>query len=391
MKDIVFNSSPTASVGMEIELQLLNSQTLELVAGILPILEQDSNYPWIKSEFNQATVEIISPVCADIPELETEMLSVLSTLKARCDHLGMTICGAGTNPICDRIYPITPVPRSLILQQDYGYLADMMITFAQHVHVGMPSGEEAIDIMARLKPYLPILLALSASSPFWWGRDTNFACYRQRFLAAMKTYGITPTFRNWQDFADFFVMGKYAGICETIRDIHWDIRPHPDFGTLEVRVMDAQPTLKESIALAALIHSLILYLRLHRQGKVRGYILQPQHWLVERENYFRASHLALDARYIYDTFGNSRPIRDIVVDILDALASTADMLGEGSYLQFLSQRLQTGASYVRQRRVFQETGSLKAVVASLVGELELDLRLYSQKSLIGRSLSGNLH
>ncbi len=373
MKGIVFNSSPISSLGMEIELQLLNPQNWELVAGILPILEQDAHYPLIKPEFNQAMVEIVSQVCRDISELESNIFSVFRTLKSRCDHLGMSFCGAGTHPFCDRTYPTTPIPRSLILSKDYGYLANMMMTFAQHVHVGMPSGESAIDIMGRLKPYLPILLALSASSPFWWGHDTGFASYRQRFLASMKTYGITPTFRSWQQFADFFAMGQYAGMFNSIRDIHWDIRPHPDFGTLEVRVMDTQPTIKESIALAALIHTLILYLQLHQTGTVSGYILKPQGWLVERENYFRASCQGLDARYIEDAQGNSRPIRNIVEDILDSVAGVADILGEGSYLQFLAKRLQTGASYIRQRRVFQETGSLKAVVASLVGELEAEL------------------
>ncbi|MDJ0735118.1 MAG: YbdK family carboxylate-amine ligase [Nostocaceae cyanobacterium] len=375
MKDIEFKSSPTASVGMEIELQLLNPQTLKLVDGILPILEQDPDYAFIKPEFNQATVEIISKVCEDIPELEADIFSVLRNLKARCDKLGMTICAAGTHPFCDRTSPVTPLPRCIILQKDYGYLADMMMTFALHIHVGMPSGDEAIDIMGRLQPYLPILLALSASSPFWWGRDTRFASYRQRFLASMKTYGISPTFKNWQEFADFFTIAKYAGICEDIRNIHWDLRPHPDFGTLEVRVMDAQPTVKESIALAALIHSLMLYLRLQREGKQRGFILTPQHWLIHKENYFRASQLGLDAKYIEDQQGNSRPIRNIVIDILDALASTADILGEGSHLQFLRERLKTGASYLRQRQVFQETGSLQAVVASLVRELDQELQL----------------
>ncbi len=374
MKSIEFNSSPTASVGMEIELQLLNPHTWELVDGIVPILEQDPNYALIKPEFNQATVEIVSQVCKDIPDLETNIFSILKTLKARCDKLGMTLCAAGTHPFCDRISPVTPIPRYFALKQDYGYLAEMMMTFALHVHVGMISGDETIDIMGRFKPYLPILLALSASSPFWRGRDTGFASYRQRFLSVMKTYGIPPTFKNWQDFSDFFTVAKYAGICQSIRDIHWDLRPHPDFGTLEVRVMDAQPTVKESIALAALIHTLMLYLRLHRERKQKGFILQPLRWLLEKENYFRASHLGLDARYIEDEWGNSRPIRNIVMDILDALATTADMLGESSHLQFLHQRLETGASYLRQRRVFQETGSLQAVVAFLVRELDQELQ-----------------
>jgi carboxylate-amine ligase len=373
MADIEFKSSPALSLGMEIELQLLNPDTLELVDGILLLLENDFEHSFIKPEFNQATVEIASKVCLDIDELEADIVSILKSLKTRCQNLGMTLCAAGTHPFCDRFATITPIPRYLAQQTASGYLADMMMTFALHLHVGMPSGDEAVDIMGRLKPYLPILLALSASSPFWWGHDTGFASYRHRFLATLRTYGIPPNFKTWKDFSDFFATARYAGMFDIIRDIHWDLRPQPDLGTLEVRVMDAQPTIKESIMLVAFIHTLILYLQHHREGRETGYLLNPLPWLIDKENYFRASRLGLDANYIEDQRGNSRPIRNIVEDILEAIAVTADKLGEKSYLKLLEKRLQEGSSHIRQRRVFQETGSLKAVTASLVGELEEDL------------------
>ena len=116
------------------------------------------------------------------------------------------------------------------------------LTFAQHVHVGMPSGDEAVAIAKMLKPYLPILLALSANSPFWQGYDTGYASFRQRLLASRETYGLPPSFKNWQDFVNFFDSVKHAGVVETIRDLHWDLRLQPHWGTLEVRVMDTQPT-----------------------------------------------------------------------------------------------------------------------------------------------------
>jgi carboxylate-amine ligase len=373
MGDIEFKSSPKFSLGMEIELQLLNPDTLQLVDGILPLLAQNPENYWIQPECNQAMVEIASQVCSNIPELEANIVAILRDLKTRCQQLGMTICAAGTHPFCDRFASITPIPRYLAQQNTSGYLADLMMTCALQLHVGMPSGDVAIDIMGRLKPYLPILLALSASSPFWWGYDTSFASYRQRFLSSLRTYGICPTFKNWQDFANFFATAQHAGMFEIIRDIHWDLRPQPDFGTLEVRVMDAQPTIKESMMLAAFIHSLIVDLYHHSQGKQTGFLLTPLPWLIERENYFRASRWGLDANYIEDEQGNSRPIRNIVKDTLNVLAETADTLGNSSYLFQLEKRLDQGASYIRQRRVFESTGSVKAVVASLVSELEGEL------------------
>lgn len=378
MTGIEFNSSPQFSLGMEIELQLLNPNTLQLVDGILPLLAEDGENSFIQPEFNQASVEIFSPVCGNIHELETSILAILSRLKTKCQNLGMNICTAGTHPFCHRFTTVTPIPRYIAQQTASGYLADMMMTFALHIHVGMPSGDAAIDMMARLKPYLPILLALSASSPFWWGHDTAFASYRHCFLSSMRTYGIPPRFKSWQDFADFFITARHAGMWEIIRDIHWDLRPQPDLGTLEVRVMDAQPTVKESIMLAAFVHCLILYLYDCRERKETGFLLTPLPWLMEKENFFRASRWGLDAHYIEDHQGNSRPIRDIVQDIINAIAMTADILEEKWYLNLLAQRLETGPSYIRQRQVFKSTGSLKAVVASLVRELEEELTSFSK-------------
>ncbi|MDH6060140.1 YbdK family carboxylate-amine ligase [Chrysosporum bergii ANA360D] len=378
MTGIEFNRSPQFSLGMEIELQLLNPNTLQLVDGILPLLAEDGENSFIQPEFNQASVEIFSPVCGNIHELETSILAILSRLKTKCQNLGMNICTAGTHPFCHRFTTVTPIPRYIAQQTASGYLADMMMTFALHIHVGMPSGDAAIDMMARLKPYLPILLALSASSPFWWGHDTAFASYRHCFLSSMRTYGMPPRFKSWQDFADFFITARHAGMWEIIRDIHWDLRPQPDLGTLEVRVMDAQPTVKESIMLAAFVHCLILYLYDCRERKETGFLLTPLPWLMEKENFFRASRWGLDAHYIEDHQGNSRPIRDIVQDIINAIAMTADILEEKWYLNLLAQRLETGPSYIRQRQVFKSTGSLKAVVASLVRELEEELTSFSK-------------
>ena len=383
-----FKGSPTSSIGIEIELQLLDSNTLDLLDGILPLLASYPDHPAIKPEYNQATVEINSKPCEDIRELELDVASILTALQARCQGLGMSICGAGTHPFCNRHATVTPLPRYLAQQERGGYLANLLVTFALHVHVGMPSGDEAIAIMAALKPYLPILLALSASSPFWWGCDTGYASYRQRVLASMRSYGLPQTFKSWQEFADLFQSGRSAGMFDIIRDIHWDLRPQPDFGTLEVRVMDSQPTVREAIALTALVHSLIVYLQHCRREGVAGFLLTPCHYWIEKENYFRASHRGLDAYYIEDDQGHSRPFRSIVEDILAALAGTAAQLGETEYLKFLEKRLEGGSSYIRQRRVFQQTGSQKEVVAALVRELkEEQLRMAGSLSAIAINVS----
>lgn len=375
-----FNSSPHHTLGMEIELQLLNPNTLDLVDGILPLIESYPQQPFTKPEYNQATVEINSQVCSHIEELETNMFATLSFLQARCEELGMALCGAGTHPFCQRLVPITPLARYQASYARAGYLSNWF-TFAQHVHVGMSSGDEAVAIAKMLKPYLPILLALSANSPFWQGYDTGYASFRQRLLAPRQTYGIPPTFNNWQDFVNFFDSAKRAGIVETVRDLHWDLRFQPNFGTLEVRIMDAQSTLHEALMLAAFVHSLIVYLQRYRAGQETGFLLRPHHWWLGKENHFQASRRGLAANYIENSRGNFRPMKQVIADILNSLGTTATRLGETEYLHQIGDRvaevephcLQVIPPYIRQRQVWQTTGSQQTVVASLVKDLRQEL------------------
>ena len=244
---------------MELELQLIDPKTFNLVDGILPLMACYPPYPWIKPEYNQATVEIMSKVCTTIQDLEMHMHAVLSTLQQRCQGLGMTLCSAGTHPFCSRSATMMPIPRHLVEYQMAGFLANWT-TFALHVHVGMPSGDEAVTVMGKLKPYLPILLALSANSPLWWDCDTSYASFSQRLLATRKAYGLPPTFESWQAFDNYFTVARHAKMFEMVRDIHWDLRLQPELGTLEVRVMDAPTTLKEALMLAAFVHTLVMNL-----------------------------------------------------------------------------------------------------------------------------------
>ncbi len=371
-----FKGSPHSTLGMEIELQLLDPNTLDLVDGILPLIKSYPQQPLTKAEYNQATVEINSQVCSNIEELKTNMFSVLTALQARCEELGMTICGAGTHPFCRRLVPITPWQRYQAMFERAGYLS-YWVTFAQHVHIGISSGDEAVVIAKMLKPYLPILLALSANSPFWQGYDTGYASFRQRLLASRQTYGIPPNFKNWQDFVNFFNSAKQAKVVNNIRDFHWDLRLQPSLGTLEVRVMDAQSTLQDALRLAAFVHSLIVYLQRSRRGKETGFLLKSNHWWLEKENYFQASRLGLAANYIENSQGKTRPIAQVIADILNSLTTTANQLGEIEYLQSIRDRIAKAETpgYLKQLQVWQTTGSQQEVVAFLVRQLKQELRV----------------
>jgi carboxylate-amine ligase len=367
-----FKATNPFSIGMELELQLVDSRTLNLADGILPLMEFYPDSPYVKPEFIQNTVEIASKVCQSSSKLQSHVASLVSELSTRCRKLGISLCGAGSHPFCERLALITPLPRYLKIEENMGYVSHTQITFATHVHIGMTSGDEAIALMRGLKSYLPLLIAVSANSPFWRGYDTSYASYRHRILAATRSYGIPPSFQSWADFSHFFETSRQAGMFETINDIHWDVRPRPHLGTLEIRVMDAQSTVSDAIALAAFVRALILYLR-HTQGAARsGQSLRPLPWWIEKNNHFQASRLGLDAMYVSDEQGRARPMADIFREVRDAVAVAAEELGETRYLEHLTAAMEGGPGYARQRRIYRRTASLKRVVGSLVDRLEQD-------------------
>lgn len=366
--EITFKPGDLHSIGMELELQLLDAKTLNLAEGILPLIELYPENPYVKPEFVQNTVEIASKVCYSLPELKAHVASQVAELRDRCRALGMALCGAGTHPFYRRLAPITPFPRYVEQEKSYGYLAHTFVTFATHVHLGMPSAQTAIALMRELKAYLPVLIALSASSPFWRGYATGFASYRHRVLAAHRSYGIPPSFPDWDAFCDFLQTARRAGVFKTINDIHWDLRPRPHLGTLEVRVMDAQSSVGDAVCLAAFIQTLATYLSATPPQERPASLPKPMPWWLEKENHFQASHLGLSANYV-DERGEVRALHEVIQATLESLEETAEALGHAVYLNQLRAAIASDPNYVRQWARYKNTGSMKKVVGMLVDEL----------------------
>lgn len=369
-----FQPSRPLSVGLELELQLLDAATLDLTDGILPLMQLYPGSSHIKPEFIQNTVEVASSPCDNVSEVESELHSLVVELKKRCRDLGMVLCGAGCHPFCERLAIITPLPRYRGMERVSGLLGHMQVTFATHVHIGMSSGEQAVGMMRELKPYIPVFLALAAGSPFWRGYDTSFVCYRQRILSAARSYGIPPSFDSWQRFCDFFETSQRAGLFSSINDIHWDIRPRPHLGTFELRTMDAQPTVARAAALAALVRALVAYLGRAQDKPRRPGLPAPLPWWLEKENYFQASRLGLAARYFIDEHGTFLRLSDVCRNVIGAVADVAADLGEAIYLERLREDLKSDLPYMRQRRVYKTSGSFKGVVSDLVDLLDEETR-----------------
>ena len=369
-----FITSAQYSVGVELELQLVDRDSGGLVSGIKPLIDIYPDSPYIKPEFIQNTVELATRVGHSIDDVHRHMLLLAGNLKTHCNELGMELCGAGTHPFDQQLALFTPLPRYQELKQESGILGHLQVTFATHVHIGVATRDDAIYLLRALKPYLPLFAALSANSPFWRGYDTGFVAYRHRVLAASRNHCIPPSFEDWDQFCEFLEASHRAGVLESMRDIHWDIRPRPHLGTVELRVMDAQPTIDEAMQLAALMRSLSACLLDNQNKKNDALLPHALPWWFERDNHYSATRLGLDANYIFNRNGDVRALGTIWQDVAEVVQPYAESLGDMAYLQRLITRVRSNRlAFARQRACYAETGSMLAVVTSLIAELDEEL------------------
>lgn len=364
-----FSSSPRPTLGVEWELQLLDAETLDLSDGILPLMEFFPNATFVKPEFIQSCVELNSCIADNSDTAIAHLGHSLEQLFRRTAELDMRLCGAGTHPFGRRLALITPLPRYRQLEETAGYLAHTQITFSTHVHIGMASGDQAMRVMARLVPALSAFIALSANSPFWRGHRTGHAAYRHRILAAAPNYGLPETFATWRAFVDFLQAARRASMIRTFKDIHWDLRPHPDFGTLELRVMDAASNLRAVHGLVSFARCLAVGLE-DAPGREIADLLPRglPHW-IEKQNCFSASLLGLEAEYITSEDGTHRPLRDVVAELLAFCASVAPDIGEANGLEICRSMLDARSGYDSQIATYRDANSARAVVEMLQSSL----------------------
>jgi YbdK family carboxylate-amine ligase len=370
---IPFESSERASLGVEWELQLVDRETGELTSGAVEILEEirppeAEEHPKAKHELLQSTVEIITGICGTVAEAKADLAGTLAEVVAAADRRGLGMMCAGTHPFTDwQTQRISPKERYLELVERMQWLARRLQIFGVHVHVGVRAPEKAIPMVNALTQYVPHFLALSASSPYWKGADTGLASARSKVFESMPTAGLPYQLSGWPDFENYMQTLISTRAIESVREVWWDIRPHPNFGTVELRICDGLPTLDEIGAVAALSQCLVEQFDTQLD---RGYTLPvPAGWVL-RENKWRAARYGLDADIVVDEKGTVRPVRQAIRDLVEELEPTARRLGCSAELADVERVLAVGASYQRQRAVAAaHDGDLRAVVDSLVAEL----------------------
>jgi carboxylate-amine ligase len=303
-----------------------------------------------------------------VAEAKADLAGTLAEVVGAADARGLGLLCAGTHPFTDwQTQQISPKERYLQLVERMQWLARRLQIFGVHVHVGVRAPEKAIPIVNALTQYVPHFLALSASSPFWKGADTGLASARSKIFESMPTAGLPYQLSGWEEFETYMATLISTNAIESVREVWWDIRPHPGFGTVELRICDGLPTLDEIGAVAALSQCLVEQF----DGQLdRGYVLPtPSGWVL-RENKWRAARYGLDADIVVDEKGTVRPVRQAILDVVEDLGPTARRLGCAAELADVERVLAVGASYQRQRAVAAaHDGDLRPVVDSLLDEL----------------------
>jgi carboxylate-amine ligase len=370
---IPFHASPRASLGIEVELGIVDRQTRELTSaatGVLAALGRDhpdGEHPKAKHELFQSTIEIITGVCATVAEARADLEATLAELRVETDARGLALMCSGTHPTSHwRDQQVSPQPRDAELIERIQWPARRLAIHGIHFHVGVRSGQKAVEITSSLAFHLPLFLALSASSPFWHGMDTGMASCRTRVFEGLPTAGLPPRLARWGDFEDLMQTLITAEAITSIREIWWDVRPHPDFGTVELRMCDGMSNLGEISAVAALAQSLVHHLDTLLDA---GEPLPAAHDWVIRENKWLAARNGLDGHLIVDDRGTLRPTRAIVEDLIDELGPAAATLGCSDELAGVTRMLAEGPGYTRQRRIISNGRQLVDVVDHLVAEL----------------------
>lgn len=366
----LFTRNDRPTLGVEIELQLVDADTMALKSAAGEVLkdvpERLSNS--VKPEIMQSYLEINTDICENVDQVKRDLGAKLEVVEAVAKGRGVRLFWAATHPFSpwwDQ--EITPTERYRNLVELLQESARRLVTFGLHVHVGLDSGDKAIMVCDRIMRHLPTLLALSANSPFWNGRATGVRSQRIKVMEGLPTAGLPPLMRNWSEYVWLMNHLVETGFVRTIREIWWDVRPHHNFGTVEVRICDLPQDLPSVLALTALVQCLV-----HRISEEvdHGTYRFDSHPMLVQQNKWRACRYGLDASLVDLDTREPRPARQVVRDLVSRLRDNAEALGCLPYLKTILEMVEQPTGADRQLAVFEQTGDLAEVVRrSLEGRL----------------------
>jgi carboxylate-amine ligase len=365
------------TIGIEEEYQMVDRQTGQLSPRIATILEKGYSIfgEQIKAEMLQSTVEINSDIMPDIATAREEMRMMRAKLAQLVAEEGLALISAGTHPTalwqneCRSDYT-----RYAELEEELQDVVRSILIFGQHVHIGVENQEYAVTIMNQARTWLPHLLAISTNSPFWAGRLTGLKSYRSAIWKPFPRSGVPEVFPSWSDFDNYVQALIKTNCIDNGKRIWWDIRPHPFFKTVEFRIFDMPSTMSDMLALAALCQALVAKLTWLNKNNLWAPMLSC-HFI--EENKWHAMRSGLDAEVIDFAQGRRLTMRDSIHELLDFVDEVVDDLGSRTEMNYLRDLLEdpggTGAD--RQISLYQETGSIDAVIQFLMQQTMQDIVL----------------
>jgi carboxylate-amine ligase len=361
------------TVGVEEEFQIVDPSTWELRSHVSELLASSAPAfgDHIKREMHQSIVEVGTKICGSIEELAGEIIRTRRDLADAAERVGLRIAAAGTHPFSNWMdQVISPGERYQNIVEELQQLARSLLIFGLHVHVAVPDSSSMIDLMNEARYFLPHLLALSTSSPFWMGRDTGLKSYRTTVFRRFPRTGIPDHFDSWREYERYVELLVELHCIDNGKKIWWDLRPQPAFGTLEFRICDVPTNPCASIAIAALAQAIIVKLYRLRE---RNLGFRRYHRALIEENKWRAARWGIDGKLI--DFGKRRevPMRELAGELLEFIDEVVDDLGSRREIEYVRTILRDGTSAEKQVQIYRETGDLRAVVQSLVEETRAEV------------------
>ena len=361
MAELPFKSSSALTFGVELELMLVNTRDFNLAPDADDLLRRctrDAPQGELKPELTQSMIEINTSVHTHYPALLAELRATRDVLAGHARKMNVALAGGGTHPFqkwSDR--KIYPTERFLAVSEKYGFLAKQFTVFGQHVHIGCATADDAIYLSHALVRYLPHFIALAASSPFYQGVDTAFDSSRLSIVNAFPLSGTMPLVRSWTEFNRYYDRMLGLGIIASMKDFYWDIRPKPEYGTVEIRVCDTPLTVDRAAQIAAFAQALARWLWEERPVDIASDI-----YLTHSYNRFQACRHGFSGMVIDATTGRTRSLADDLRETLQTLAPHAQMLDSQPALAALAETIDRGNHAAWLRRAFAETGTLPDVV-----------------------------
>jgi carboxylate-amine ligase len=356
------------TLGIEEEFAIVDPQTRELKSHIQEILEDGkvTLKERVKPEMHQSVVELGTEICRDIADARNHVTQLRAELASLAARAGLKIASVGTHPFSHwRDQLITEGERYKEIVRDMQLLARANLIFGLHVHVGIADREAAVQVMNQARYFLPHIYALSVNSPFWVGHDTGLKGYRLKVFERFPRTGIPDAFESLSEYEDYCKLLVKTGCIDNAKKIWWDIRLHPFFDTLEMRVCDAQSRVEDTLAIAALIQAIVarLHKLLHQNITFRVY----RRRLLD-ENRWRAARYGIEGKLIDFGKQEETDTRSLIHELLDFIAPEVDELGSHREMAHIERILREGTGADRQLATFARTNSINAVVDQIVDE-----------------------